>query len=56
MTLTALLTVMGEIFVAVTGYFGDVIELFVSQPILLLTFGVGFVSIVVNMARGFLGR
>lgn len=56
MTLTALLTDMGTIFTAVTGYFGEVIEMFVEQPILLLTFGVSFVAIVVHMARGFLGR
>lgn len=56
MTMTALLTDMGSIFTAVTGYFGDVIEMFVEQPILLLTFGVSFVAVVVNMARGFLGR
>lgn len=56
MTLAQLLLDMGEIFTAVIGYFGDVIDLFVSQPILLLTFGISFVAIVVHMARGFLGR
>ncbi len=56
MTMTELLSAMGSIFTAVTGYFGQVIEMFVEQPILLLTFGVSFVAIVVNMARGFLGR
>lgn len=56
MTLTALLADMGSIFTAVTGYFTDVFDLFVSTPLLLLTFGVGFVAIVINMARGFLGR
>lgn len=56
MTLAELLTTLGDIFTAVIGYFGDVIDLFVSQPILLLTFGVSFVAIVVHMARGFLGR
>lgn len=56
MTLTQLLAALGEIFTAVTGYFANVIEMFVEQPILLLTFGVSFVAIVVHMARGFLGR
>ncbi|WP_313345701.1 hypothetical protein [Sedimentibacter sp.] len=56
MTLTSLLADMGSIFTAVTGYFADVIGMFVSQPILLLTFGISFVAIVVHMARGFLGR
>lgn len=56
MTLAQLLTDMGAVFTAVIGYFGDVIEMFVSQPILLLTFGISFASIVIHMARGFLGR
>lgn len=56
MTLATLLTSMGDIFTSVTGYFTTVFELFVSTPLLLLTFGVGFVAIVINMARGFLGR
>lgn len=56
MTLTALLTSMGEIFTSVTGYFTSVFTMFVSTPILLLTFGIGFVAVVINMARGFLGR
>jgi hypothetical protein len=56
MTLAELLYDMGSIFESVTGYFTDVFEMFVSNPLLLLTFGVGFVAIVINMARGFLGR
>jgi ABC-type microcin C transport system permease subunit YejE len=56
MTLAQLLTDMGAVFTAVIGYFGDVIDMFVSQPILLLTFGITFASIVIGMARGFLGR
>lgn len=56
MTLTALLVDMGSVFTAVIGYFGDVIDMFVSQPILLLTFGISFASIIIHMARGFLGR
>lgn len=56
MDLAALLTAMGSIFTSVTGYFTSVFTMFVSTPILLLTFGIGFVAIVINMARGFLGR
>lgn len=56
MTLTELLTNMGSIFTAVTGYFTDVFELFVETPLLLLTFGIGFVAVIIHMARGFLGR
>ena len=56
MTLTALLADMGTIFTSVTSYFTSVFTMFVETPILLLTFGVGFVAIIINMARGFLGR
>ena len=56
MTLASLLSSMGEIFSSVTGYFTTVFNLFVSTPLLLLTFGVGFVAVIINMARGFLGR
>lgn len=54
--LTSLLTSLGTIFTAVIGYFGTVITEFMSHPILILTFGVSFASIIVHMARGFLGR
>lgn len=56
MELATLLTSMGQIFTSVTGYFTTVFNLFVSTPLLLLTFGIGFVAIVINMARSFLGR
>lgn len=55
-TLATLLTDMGSIFTATIGYFGDVLDLFVSNPLLLLTFGITFTSVVISMARGFIGR
>ncbi len=54
--LTSLLTDLGSIFTAVVGYFSTVFTEFMSHPILILTVGVGFAAVVVNMARGFLGR
>lgn len=56
MEMSALITTMTTIFTAVIGFFGDVFDLFVSNPLLLLTFGVSFASVIIHMARGFLGR
>lgn len=54
--LVSLLTSMGQIFTSVIGYFGTVFAEFMAQPILILTFGIGFAATVIHMARGFLGR
>jgi hypothetical protein len=54
--LTSLLADLGTVFTAVIGYFGTVFTEFMAHPILILTVGITFASIVINMARGFLGR
>ena len=54
MTLATLLTSMGDVFTAITGYFVTVLNVMVSHPLLLLTLGVTFTSVIIALVKKFI--
>lgn len=54
--MTELLTKMGAVFTAITGYFTDILELFVTEPLLLLMLGFLFVGAVIGLVMRVIHR
>lgn len=54
--LTALLGNMGDVFTAITGYFTNILGLFVSEPLLLLMLGFLFVGAVIGLVMRVIHR
>ena len=54
--LTTLLGNMGDVFEAITGYFTDILELFVTEPLLLLMLGFLFVGAVIGLVMRVIHR
>ena len=49
MTITTALSNVGEVVTAMVGYFGDILEMFVTEPVLLIGVAVFFVSAVIGL-------
>ena len=50
-TLASVLTDIGSVFTALTGYVGDVCEIIVSNPLLLVGFSIPFAFAIVSFVK-----
>ena len=53
-TLGSMLTDFGTVFTSIVSYFTDVLDIMVSHPLLLLTLGVTFTSVIIALVKKFI--
>lgn len=54
--MTEIIASVTEVFTAVLGWIGDVVELFVDTPLLLLFVALGLAGVAIGFARRLIGR